>query len=828
MNKDQRIAIIIGFGLIILSCLFPPYEGRLRSGKVSHLGRYFLFLPPTQKDVKDLNYDGTTAILYRAGIVFPELVLQLLVIALTSGGVTLLLAKRKLVPLEMGATSSSKAPPDPPEQILVSSSKEVQSQQKGREQSYCNLASKVVNEEIKKENHNSALESKITNDGTLPKTETKNQKNIKINSFANAENFIFVTAIITSIIRYGYPDDFSSYSIVRSLGYCSVLIPFALAFNILRKDSFTKSIMGWVLIISSSILLSLFFFQIWDGCLKPKDKPAKIYHYKIGEEKYAIPAKKLNGFLNLAKEKGVIPILVIPYKVDGSTYYVPEPKVNEFLLEVGKTGKTASLLDDPLQDEGIKEKDNNIGPSQDVNNNQSPKVESPSANKYFFSKDGNFKINFPVEPTSNTVQHPLQKTIMFHSFTCEKDNHLYGVVYNDYPSGQKDILNDSLKGYLLDSGAEVMSQKEIMCQSQKGLEIKYRINSQNGVLFGVRRFLLIGNRMFTYYCLGLRNKNTNRMDEFVNSFEYVGDITAENTALCENEEEKQAENRKTDIEIREEKKKDDAEDRNILTEDKQISLGRMNKQDKRMEEKDAIAKEDYANKKAYDDAQILDAKGFYVFWDGVKNNPADQEGNTKIYNLYSDKRITGYEHNPNDGSIILFRPDGTQSFLDPRTLDYARRIRKLAKAQVELDKRKEADRTIENKKNQAEQGNAKAQYNLGLCYAKGVGVEKDLKEAVKWYSKAAEQGNVDAQYNLGLCYQWGAGVDENYVEAYKWILIAGADEQSVRAYPINQTKDIIAKKITKKQIAEAQKKAREFIEKKKAMLNSIWDGKESP
>ena len=40
----------------------------------------------------------------------------------------------------------------------------------------------------------------------------------------------------------------------------------------------------------------------------------------------------------------------------------------------------------------------------------------------------------------------------------------------------------------------------------------------------------------------------------------------------------------------------------------------------------------------------------------------------------------------------------------------------------------------------AEWGNAEAQYNLGCCYEKGDGVEKDLKETVEWFRKAAEQG----------------------------------------------------------------------------------------
>ena len=71
-------------------------------------------------------------------------------------------------------------------------------------------------------------------------------------------------------------------------------------------------------------------------------------------------------------------------------------------------------------------------------------------------------------------------------------------------------------------------------------------------------------------------------------------------------------------------------------------------------------------------------------------------------------------------------------------------------------------------KARAEQGLAKAQYNLGLCYEKGDGVEKDSTAAVKWYRKAAEQGFAVAQSNLGLCYSKGEGVERDSTEAVKW------------------------------------------------------------
>ncbi len=48
----------------------------------------------------------------------------------------------------------------------------------------------------------------------------------------------------------------------------------------------------------------------------------------------------------------------------------------------------------------------------------------------------------------------------------------------------------------------------------------------------------------------------------------------------------------------------------------------------------------------------------------------------------------------------------------------------------------------------AKEGHPKAQFNVGLIYAKGKGVNKDSYQAMEWYKKAAEQGNTAAQYNL--------------------------------------------------------------------------------
>ncbi len=68
----------------------------------------------------------------------------------------------------------------------------------------------------------------------------------------------------------------------------------------------------------------------------------------------------------------------------------------------------------------------------------------------------------------------------------------------------------------------------------------------------------------------------------------------------------------------------------------------------------------------------------------------------------------------------------------------------------------------------AEQGNAKAQYNLGIMYDKGRGVPRDYAKALQWWRKAAEQGDAMAQNNLGILYDNGHGVPQDYAEAVKW------------------------------------------------------------
>ncbi len=81
----------------------------------------------------------------------------------------------------------------------------------------------------------------------------------------------------------------------------------------------------------------------------------------------------------------------------------------------------------------------------------------------------------------------------------------------------------------------------------------------------------------------------------------------------------------------------------------------------------------------------------------------------------------------------------------------------------------------------AEQGFVSAQGALGDLYLRGMGVTKSYTEAVKWYQKAAEQGEAHSQNNLGKCYNEGLGVAQSYTEAFKWY-----QKAAEQGYPIAQ------------------------------------------
>jgi hypothetical protein len=69
---------------------------------------------------------------------------------------------------------------------------------------------------------------------------------------------------------------------------------------------------------------------------------------------------------------------------------------------------------------------------------------------------------------------------------------------------------------------------------------------------------------------------------------------------------------------------------------------------------------------------------------------------------------------------------------------------------------------------EARKGDPKAKNYLGEIYERGLGTERDYREAAKWYREAAEDGFAAAQFNLGQLYELGLGVERDPEEALSW------------------------------------------------------------
>jgi TPR repeat protein len=108
----------------------------------------------------------------------------------------------------------------------------------------------------------------------------------------------------------------------------------------------------------------------------------------------------------------------------------------------------------------------------------------------------------------------------------------------------------------------------------------------------------------------------------------------------------------------------------------------------------------------------------------------------------------------------------------------------------------------------AEHGDSEAAVNLGDSYYYGHHVGENPVEGVKWWRKAAEEGNFLGLTGLGHAYQDGKGVPQDFTAAYAWFSLAAARDLSP-SLPARERDDLAAQ-MTREQVAEGQRMAREW------------------
>ena len=103
-----------------------------------------------------------------------------------------------------------------------------------------------------------------------------------------------------------------------------------------------------------------------------------------------------------------------------------------------------------------------------------------------------------------------------------------------------------------------------------------------------------------------------------------------------------------------------------------------------------------------------------------------------------------------------------------------------AKAQVEYGRMLQSGARLEKNEKEAaryyemaaRQGDARGECSLGICYYHGVGVAQSYKLAVKYLKRSSDKGNKEAQYYMGMCMKDGTGVEKNTKSAIKYFKAA--------------------------------------------------------
>ena len=106
----------------------------------------------------------------------------------------------------------------------------------------------------------------------------------------------------------------------------------------------------------------------------------------------------------------------------------------------------------------------------------------------------------------------------------------------------------------------------------------------------------------------------------------------------------------------------------------------------------------------------------------------------------------------------------------------------------------------------AQQGYAEAQYALGVMHLAGDGVLQSFPAAFKWFERAARQNHADAQYNLGRMYRRGYGVTASNSLAYMWFNLAAAQGHE-RA---REARDNLLALLSPEEVKKAQQASQEW------------------
>jgi localization factor PodJL len=104
-------------------------------------------------------------------------------------------------------------------------------------------------------------------------------------------------------------------------------------------------------------------------------------------------------------------------------------------------------------------------------------------------------------------------------------------------------------------------------------------------------------------------------------------------------------------------------------------------------------------------------------------------------------------------------------------------------------------------------GNARAMHNLAVMNAEGAaGGKPDYAEAAQWFRKAGQLGIRDSQFNLGILYARGMGVPQDLAQSWLWFSLAAQQGDADAA----KKRDEVAAKMDAPALVAAAKALAEF------------------
>ena len=116
---------------------------------------------------------------------------------------------------------------------------------------------------------------------------------------------------------------------------------------------------------------------------------------------------------------------------------------------------------------------------------------------------------------------------------------------------------------------------------------------------------------------------------------------------------------------------------------------------------------------------------------------------------------------------------------------------------------------IEVLQNNAKEGDAESQYDLGVIYYIGKIAPQNYSQAFALFTQSAEQGFYQAQHALGSMYEKGNGVKQDYKQAWAWYSVAALSGRENIAMDLSS----LEKKLSPTELKQAQEIAKQYHDK---------------